>query len=259
MRSLRRRSAVRRRSPLSRSPAHSLPGVCGGERRRPLSGLSCPGTRPQRSAAGCPTRGCASERGSAQPAVGRSASAEGPAHYATPDRECALHGLGLKTRIAGEVKGFDPANHMDGKAARRMDAFAQYGVAAALEAVGHARLVITDHNRDRIGVIFATGAGGLTTIIEQEHIRLNKGAGRVSPFAVPALMPNAAAGQIGLHLGARGMGLATASACASSNDALGIALAAIRLGWADCVIAGGTEAVIVPLALAGFNQAGALS
>ncbi len=167
--------------------------------------------------------------------------------------------LGLTTHIAGEVKGFDPADHMDARAARRMDRFCQLAVAAAFEAVRNARLEIDDHNRDAIAVYFATGAGGMITIVDQEGVRLTKGAGRVSPVTVPALMPNAAAGQIGMLMGVRGPGMAMASACASSNDAIGMALAAIQLGWADVVITGGTEAPIVPLAIASFNQAGALS
>lgn len=166
---------------------------------------------------------------------------------------------GLETRIAGEIKGFDPADHMDARAARRMDRFAQLAVAAALEAVAAARLAVGDQNRDSIGVFFATGVGGLTTIVEQEQARLNKGPKRVSPFTVPALMANAAAAQIGLTLGVRGPGLATASACASSNDAIGMAMAAVQLGWTDAVIAGGSEASLVPLAFAAFNRAGALS
>ncbi len=167
--------------------------------------------------------------------------------------------LGLETHIAGEVKNFDPADHMDARAARRMDRFCQLAVAAALEAVRNARLEVHDHNRDQIAVLFATGAGGLSTIVEQEAVRTTKGPGRVSPVTVPALMPNAAAGQIGLLLGVRGMGMALASACASSNDAIGLAFGAIQLGWADVIITGGAEAPILPLAVASFNQAGALA
>ncbi len=167
--------------------------------------------------------------------------------------------LGLETHIAGEVKDFDPADHMDARAARRMDRFCQLAVAAALEAVRNARLEVHDHNRDQIAVLFATGAGGLSTIVEQEAVRTTKGPGRVSPVTVPALMPNAAAGQIGLLLGVRGMGMALASACASSNDAIGLAFGAIQLGWADVIITGGAEAPILPLAVASFNQAGALA
>jgi 3-oxoacyl-[acyl-carrier-protein] synthase II len=167
--------------------------------------------------------------------------------------------LGLETHIAGEVKGFDPTDRMDARAARRMDRFGHLGVAAAGEAIAAAGLVVDDHNRDRIGVLFATGVGGLETIVKQEDVRQTRGPKRVSPLSVPMLMPNAAAGNIGLQHGIRGLGMALASACASSNDAIGMALAAIQMGWADAVVAGGTEAYVVPIAIAGFNQAGALS
>jgi 3-oxoacyl-[acyl-carrier-protein] synthase II len=119
--------------------------------------------------------------------------------------------------------------------------------------------VVDDGNRDRIGVLFATGVGGLQTIVEQENVRQSRGPKRVSPLSVPMLMPNAAAGNISMQHGIRGMGMALASACASSNDAIGMALAAIQLGWMDAVVTGGAEAQVVPLAIAGFNQAGALS
>jgi len=167
--------------------------------------------------------------------------------------------LGLETHIAGEVKGFDPSDHMDARTARRMDRFGQFAVAAAGEAMRQSGLVVDDHNRDRIGVIFATGVGGLETIVNQENVRQNRGPKRVSPLSVPMLMPNAAAGNIGMRFGMRGLGMAVASACASSNDAIGMALAAIQLGWADAAVTGGAEAQVVPLAIAGFNQAGALA
>ena len=167
--------------------------------------------------------------------------------------------LGLETHIAGEVKDFDPSDFMDARTARRMDRFGQFAVAAAAEAMRQSGLVVDDHNRDRIGVIFATGVGGLETIVNQENIRQSRGPKRVSPLSVPMLMPNAAAGNIGMQFGLRGLGMAVASACASSNDAIGMALAAIQLGWADAAVTGGAEAQVVPLAIAGFNQAGALS
>ena len=167
--------------------------------------------------------------------------------------------LGLETHIAGEVKGFDPTDRMDARAARRMDRFGHLGVAAAGEAIAASGLVVDDHNRDRIGVLFATGVGGLETIVKQEDMRQTRGPKRVSPLSVPMLMPNAAAGNIGMQHGIRGLGMALASACASSNDAIGMALAAIQMGWADAVVAGGAEAYVVPIAIAGFNQAGALS
>jgi 3-oxoacyl-[acyl-carrier-protein] synthase II len=167
--------------------------------------------------------------------------------------------LGLETHVAGEVKDFDPTDYMDARAARRMDRFGHFAVAAGAEALRESGLVVDDGNRDRIGVLFATGVGGLQTIVEQENVRQSRGPKRVSPLSVPMLMPNAAAGNISMQHGIRGMGMAVASACASSNDAIGMALAAIQLGWVDAVVTGGAEAQVVPLAIAGFNQAGALS
>jgi 3-oxoacyl-[acyl-carrier-protein] synthase II len=167
--------------------------------------------------------------------------------------------LGLNVHIAGEVKGFDPGAFMDAREARRMDFFCQMAIAATREALAHANLTIDESNRDRIGVIYATGVGGLETIVVTEGVRIEKGANRVTPFAVPMLMPNAAAGQIGLVFGPRGVGMAVASACASSHDAMGMAMAAIRLGWADAVITGGTEAALVPVAIASFGNMRALT
>jgi len=167
--------------------------------------------------------------------------------------------MGLETRFAGEVKGFDAGQFMDAKAARRMDRFTQLGVAATSMALDRSGLVIDDSNRDDVAVLFATGAGGLRSITETEHVLMERGPKRVSPFSVPMLMSNAAAGQIGILFGARGMGGAFVSACASANDALGLALMAIRSEQAETVIAGASEAIITPLCIACFNQAGALS
>jgi len=167
--------------------------------------------------------------------------------------------LGMSVHIAGEVKGFDPGQYMDAREARRMDRFCQLAVAATKEALADSGLEINDGNRDRIGALYATGVGGLETVLESEGTRLNKGAQRVSPFSIPMLMPNAAAGHIGLQFGPRAVGMALASACASSNDAMGMAMAAIRLGWADSVITGGCEAAIVPVAIASFANMRALT
>jgi 3-oxoacyl-[acyl-carrier-protein] synthase II len=167
--------------------------------------------------------------------------------------------LGMSVHIAGEVRRFDPGDFMDAREARRMDLFCQFAVAATREALAQSRLRIDEHNRDRIGVLYATGVGGLQTIVHQETTRVGKGAHRVSPFGVPMLMPNAAAGQIGLVYGPRGMGMAISSACASSNDAMGMAIGAIRAGWIDAAITGGTEATVVPVAVASFANMRALT
>ena len=165
---------------------------------------------------------------------------------------------GLETRIAGEVKGFEPSRFMDAKAARCMDRFTQLGVAAAGMALRHAGFTIDVGNRDDVAVFFSTGAGGLAAIVDAERVRIERGPKRVSPFAVPMLMSNAAAGQIGIEFGARGMGGSFASACASSNDALGLALMAIQSGRTSSAIVGATEACVTPLCIASFDQARAL-
>jgi 3-oxoacyl-[acyl-carrier-protein] synthase II len=167
--------------------------------------------------------------------------------------------FGLETHIAGEVKGFDPADHMDARDAGRMDRFSHFAVAAAAEALRESGLVIDAGNRDRIGVVFATGMGGLQTFSEQADALRRWGPERVSPLTVPMLAPAAAAGAIGRRFGVRGPGMAVASACASSNDAIGMALAAIQLGWVNAAVTGGAEALVSPLAIAGFNRAGALA
>ena len=166
---------------------------------------------------------------------------------------------GIRTRIAGEVNGFDPENWMDRKDARRMDRFSQFALAAAKEAVGDSGLKLEGPTCQEVGAVIASGVGGLDTIVGQAFALSEKGARRVSPFTVPMMMPNAAAGIVSIHLGCRGPSFATASACASSADALGVALDTIRMGRAKAMLAGGTEATIIPICVASFEQAHALN
>ena len=166
---------------------------------------------------------------------------------------------GIRTRIAGEVNGFDPENWMDRKDARRMDRFSQFALAAAKEAVGDSGLKLEGPICQEVGAVIASGVGGLDTIVGQAFTLREKGAKRVSPFTVPMMMPNAAAGIVSIHLGCRGPSFATASACASSADALGVALDTIRMGRAKAMLAGGTEATIIPICIASFEQAHALN
>lgn len=166
---------------------------------------------------------------------------------------------GLETTIGGEVKGFDPERYMDGKAAKRTDRFSQFAIAAAREAFEDSAILLNDEDRERFGVFVGTGVGGITTIIEQLGILNSRGPGRVSPLSIPMLMPNAAAGNISILLGLKGPVFGTVSACAASGDAIGVALAYIREGWIDYALAGGAEAALTRLAMAGFIQAGALS
>jgi len=163
------------------------------------------------------------------------------------------------TKIAGEVKNFNPADYMDKKEARRMDPFTHYAVAAAKIAHEDSGLKITSNNRDRIGVVIGSGVGGITTVEEQHAILLNRGPNRVSPFFVPMLIANMAPGQISINLGVRGPNLTTTTACASGTHAVGDAFKMIQYGLADVIFAGGAEAAVCPLAFAGFCSMRAMS
>ncbi|HHV72287.1 MAG TPA: beta-ketoacyl-ACP synthase II [Clostridia bacterium] len=163
------------------------------------------------------------------------------------------------TKIAGEVKNFNPADYMDKKEARRMDPFTHYAVAAAKIAHEDSGLKITSNNRDRIGVVIGSGVGGITTVEEQHAILLNRGPNRVSPFFVPMLIANMAPGQISINLGVRGPNLTTTTACTSGTHAVGDAFKMIQYGLADVIFAGGAEAAVCPLAFAGFCSMRAMS
>ncbi len=164
------------------------------------------------------------------------------------------------TRIAAEVKGFDlAAAGVSPKDARRMDRFVQFGLAAALEAVRDAGLSLPLADGDRAGVYVGSGMGGLVTLSEQLEVLRTRGPERVSPFLVPMMICDMASGQISISLGARGPNLAVVSACATGAHAIGEGAALIKRGGADVMIAGGTEAVITPIALAGFAAARTLS
>jgi 3-oxoacyl-[acyl-carrier-protein] synthase II len=165
----------------------------------------------------------------------------------------------MPTRIAGEVRGFEPGELIGKKEARRMDRFAQFAFVAAREAVADSKLVITDDNRDRIGVIFASGIGGILTLEDQHKLLLDRGPDRVSPFFIPMLMGNSAPGQISIALNVHGPTQTTVSACASSNNAIGDAYRMIVHDDADVIVSGGSEAAITPLAVAGFCAMKAMS
>jgi 3-oxoacyl-[acyl-carrier-protein] synthase II len=166
---------------------------------------------------------------------------------------------GMPTRIAAEVRGFEPSELIGKKEARRMDRFAQFAFVAAREAVADAKLAISDANRDRIGVIFASGIGGILTLEDQHKILLERGPDRVSPFFIPMLMGNSAPGQISIALDVHGPTQTTVSACASSNNAIGDAYRMIARDDADVIVSGGSEAAITPLAVAGFCAMKAMS
>lgn len=164
-----------------------------------------------------------------------------------------------RVKIAAEVKDFDGPALFGVRDARRMDRFAQFALAATYQAVKDANLEITDANKDRIGVIFGCGIGGMSTLAEQIYIFFDRGPERVSPLLVPMMLPDAAASMVALQLGVRGPNMAVVSACASGTNAVGEATELIRNGRADVILSGGCEAVIVPIAMAGLSIMTALS
>lgn len=163
-----------------------------------------------------------------------------------------------KYKFAGELKGFDPLTVMDKASVRKTDRFTQYALAAAQEAVNDSTLDCAEEN-DRMGVYFGSGIGGFETFEENEVALLQHGPRKVSPHFIPKMIANIAAGQIAIRFKATGPCIAVTTACATASTAIGEAFRAIRHGYADIIVAGGSEAAIVPLALAGFGNCKALS
>jgi 3-oxoacyl-[acyl-carrier-protein] synthase II len=162
-------------------------------------------------------------------------------------------------RIAGEVKGFNPHEYLERKEAKRMDRFAQFAVAASKQAIADAKFVINELNAEQVGVIIGTGVGGLKVLEDQQEIYLTKGPDRCSPFMIPMMIANMAAGITAIHTGAKGPNSCTVTACAAGSNAVGDAFRLIQRGYAQAVICGGTEGAVTPLSLAGFASAKALS
>lgn len=158
----------------------------------------------------------------------------------------------LPARVGAEIKEFDPGAFIDKKELKRMDRFAHYAAAAAQLSVDQARLDTTQVNGERMGVIIGTGIGGIETLENQHNVLLEKGPDRVSPFFVPMMIPNMGAGLIAIRFGAKGFVECVVTACASSTNSIGDAFKVIQRGDADIMIAGGTEAPITRLTLAGF-------
>jgi len=165
----------------------------------------------------------------------------------------------FKTKIAAEVKGFNATDYIDRKDARHMDRFAQFAVAATLQAVEQAKLKFDAEKPEDIGVIIGCGIGGLGTLSAQFGVLAERGPDRISPFLVPMMITDAAPGQISIALGVKGVNFCTTSSCSSGADAVGEAGEIIKRGDAQVMIAGGSEAAITPIGIAGFNAAGALS
>src|SRR2546426_47490 len=165
---------------------------------------------------------------------------------------------GLETTIAGEVRDFDPQDYMDRKEIRRSDRFVHFAVAAAGQALRSARLEITPELAPRIGVAFGSGIGGVETLVDQVLVH-DKDPRKVSPFLIPMMIIDMAAGEIAMKYRAKGPNMGHVSACASSANAVGEAAEIIRRGQADVMLAGGAEAGLIKIAIGAFNQARALS
>jgi 3-oxoacyl-[acyl-carrier-protein] synthase II len=166
---------------------------------------------------------------------------------------------GFETKIAGEVINFNPELYIDKKEIKKMDLFIQYAIAATKEALEDARLAITPENSEQVGVIVGTGLGGLPTIEKYHKILLERGPGRITPFFIPMLIANLAAGQIAIRFGPKGPNTCVVTACATGAHCIGDAFRAIVYGDAEAMIAGGTEANVTPLTIGGFNAMRALS
>ena len=162
-------------------------------------------------------------------------------------------------RFAAEVKDFDPSGSIERKEAKRWDRFCQFAVVAAKEAVAQAGLEIQAGRPERVGVSIGSGVGGLLMMETQAHVLADRGPDRVSPFCVPMMIPNMAAGLTAIALGAKGPSTASSTACAAGSNAIGDAFRLIQQGLADAMVCGGAESAITPLGVAGFASAKALS
>ncbi len=164
-----------------------------------------------------------------------------------------------KAKIAAEVKNFNPVDYMDATTARYMDRFAQFALASSLQAIDSAKLKVDASNEYDIGILIGSGIGGLNSTAQQLAVLNTRGPSKVSPYLVPMMIADSASGQVSIRTGIKGPNLSLISACATGTDALGIAYKMIKYGEANVMIAGGADATVTPLALAGFAQAGALS
>ncbi|MEK6553246.1 MAG: beta-ketoacyl-ACP synthase II, partial [Bacteroidota bacterium] len=165
----------------------------------------------------------------------------------------------FNTKFACEVKNFDPLKYVDKKELRRMDPFTHYSLATASMAMEDSKLDLSKINLERAGVIYGSGIGGMVTWEEEHTAFLTGGARRISPFFIPKMIADIAAGQISIKYGLKGPNYATTSACATSSHAIADAFILIQRGSAEIIVTGGAEASITPMAIAGFNAARALS
>ena len=165
----------------------------------------------------------------------------------------------LKTKLAAEVKDFDSSQYLDPKQVKRLDRVSQFAIVAAREAFQDSKITKENTDYEKIGIYVGTGIGGLITLQNQCEVRLEKGNNRVSPMFIPMVIANMPAGNIAMELGLKGESVAMVSACASSNHAIGEAYRAIKHGYEDVIVAGGAEATICPIGIAGFENMKALS
>ena len=166
---------------------------------------------------------------------------------------------GYECQIAAEVKHFDAVELYGSREARRMDRYSHFAVAAAGQALKNSGIDITDSNRDRVGAIIGSGIGGIGTLLEQMIVFMERGPKRVSPFLVPMMLADSAAAMVAIHMGLRGPNMAVVTACATGTNAIGEAAQMIKRGDADVILAGGSEASIVPLAISGLSVMNAVS
>ena len=166
---------------------------------------------------------------------------------------------GFRVRFAGEVKGWEPTDFIDKKKVKEMDRFAQFAMGAGRLAVTDAKLELTDEERDEAGCFVGVGLGGLWTLEKTKELLLSKGPSKISPYSIPGIIANMAAGQLSMAHGLRGPSYCTTSACSSGAHALGEAFEWIRRGRAKVMVAGGAEATVSPVGIGGFEAMLALS
>lgn len=175
------------------------------------------------------------------------------------DRITKFDAEDFDTKIAAEVRNFNPGDFMDKKEARRMDTFTQYAIAATRMAFEDGEIDLEKVDRERLGVVLGSGIGGIETLESQFKVMFEKGPSRISPFFIPMMISNMAAGQISITFGAKGPNETVVTACASGTNAIGDAFKIIQRGDAEMIITGGTEAAVTPMAVAGFCSMRALS
>ena len=166
---------------------------------------------------------------------------------------------GFSVKIAGELNGFKAEEHLETSQIRKLDPFSIFALVAAQEAIENAKINWNNINLHQVGVILGTGGGGIYTMEEQHSVLINRGPRRISPFFVPKLIANIAAGHVAIKWGLKGPNHTVTTACASATDAIGIATRLIQIGDADMILVGGTEASITPLTISGFANMKALS